>query len=116
MKKMRLRVSEKFDAAHRLNDYEGKCARLHGHTWRLELYLEVEEIGKNGISIDFQEVKDYLKELLPDHQNINEYWGMKYPTAENLVMYFYGEVKKRFSSLRKVVLWETERNGVEYEE
>ena len=115
-KNMLLRISQKFDAAHQLNGYEGKCAQLHGHTWRLELCIQVGALAENGISIDFQEVKDYLKRFLPDHQNINEYLSMRYPTAENLAMYFYRNLKKRFPGLKKIVLWETENNGVEYAE
>lgn len=115
-KKMVLRVKEKFDAAHQLNDYEGKCARIHGHTWKVEVYIQVEEIQPNGISIDFYDIKSYLREFLPDHQLINDYLDMKYPTAENLIQYFYTEIKKKFPGLIKIVLWETENNGVEYSE
>ncbi len=114
--KMLLRVSEKFDSAHQLNDYIGKCSRLHGHTWRLEAYIQVDNIQKNGISIDFHDVKSFLREFLPDHRFLNDYLDMKYPTAENLVCYFYKEIKNRFPGLSKVVLWETETNGVEYSE
>jgi len=111
---MILRVSEKFDSSHQLNDYEGKCARLHGHTWKIEVHIAVSEIQPNGISIDFGEVKAYLRDFLPDHHNLNDHLNMRHPTAENLVLYFYREIKKRYPGLVKVLLWETEHNAVEY--
>lgn len=111
---MILRVKEKFDSSHLLNDYDGKCNRLHGHTWHVEVYIKVDKIHPNGISIDFSEIKKFLREFLPDHQYLNEYLDMKYPTAENLVIYFHQEIKKKFSNLIKVVLWETDQYGIEY--
>ncbi len=111
---MILRVSEKFDSAHQLNDYVGKCARLHGHTWKIEVYIKVDKLQPNGISIDFSDVKAFLREYLPDHRHLNEFLDMRHPTAENLVMYFYNDIKNQFPGLMKVVLWETENNAVEF--
>ncbi|MDH4129764.1 MAG: 6-carboxytetrahydropterin synthase, partial [Spirochaetota bacterium] len=68
----------------------------------------------NGISIDFQDIKSFLREFLPDHCMLNDYLDTRHPTAENLTLYFYREIKKRFSGLRKVVLWESETSAIEY--
>ncbi len=114
--KMILRVKEKFDSAHILNDFDGKCNRVHGHTWRIEIFIQVDEIQPNGISIEFGELKAYLRDFLPDHYLLNDHLKMNHPTAENLVIYFYQEIKKQFPNLVKVVLWETDQNGVEYSE
>lgn len=113
---MILRVIEKFDSSHQLNDYVGKCSRVHGHTWRIEVYIKVDQIHPNGISIDFGEIKEYLRNFLPDHHHLNDFLNMKYPTAENLVLYLYQEIKKKYANLVKVVLWETDQNGIEYSE
>ncbi len=115
-KQMILRVKEKFDSAHKLNDYHGKCSNLHGHTWQVEVYIKIKEIQPNGISIKFEEIKSFLKDFLPDHQYLNDYLNMHYPTAENLVIHLFNGIKKRYENLLKVVLWETEQNGVEYSE
>ena len=113
---MILRVKEKFESAHQLNDYVGKCSRVHGHTWQIEVYIKVTDIQPNGISIDFGDVKAYLREFLPDHYFLNEKLDMRHPTAENLVVYFFNEIKKQYPNLVKVVLWESDQNGVEYSE
>jgi 6-pyruvoyltetrahydropterin/6-carboxytetrahydropterin synthase len=48
-------IKDKFDAAHYLKDYEGDCANLHGHTWRVEVYIDVEEeFNKSNLSFKQQ--------------------------------------------------------------
>jgi len=112
--KMTLRIIEYFESAHKLNDYVGKCAQIHGHKWKIEIYIKVDTIQPNGISIDFGDIKTYLKEFLPDHTFLNESLNIRYPTAENLVVYFYDAIKKQYPNLLKVVLWESDQNGIEY--
>ena len=55
-------VKQNFSAAHFLKNYIGKCERMHGHTFRIEVYFNVKELDKAGISIDFKEIKAYLPE------------------------------------------------------
>ena len=65
-------VRQKFSAAHFLENYKGKCEKMHGHTFELEVHLRTAELDKSGISIDFGPIKEYLRDLVPDHQVLNE--------------------------------------------
>lgn len=106
-----------FDSAHRLDDYVGKCANLHGHTYR----LEVEITGKpdsRGIVVDFGDIKKIVnQEIISkyDHQFLNDLVPFQ-TTAENLVGYFFEILEQVFQEqnktqpyveLRRIRLWET---------
>ncbi|MDA2925480.1 6-carboxytetrahydropterin synthase, partial [Acidobacteria bacterium AH-259-L09] len=53
-----------FCYGHRLLDYEGKCARAHGHNGILEIELSSEKLDQRGMVYDFGDVKSYLKEFI----------------------------------------------------
>lgn len=109
-----LRVKEKFDAAHFIPNHPGKCKNLHGHTWKVEIFIKVKDIDKGtGISIDFSQIKKDLREILPDHKFLNQIFDFP-PSAENISRYIYKKLKEKGYNILKVVLWETEKNGVEY--
>jgi len=92
-------VQTHYDSAHLLRDYEGKCARLHGHRYVVEVALQVREVGSMGMAYDFADLKGHLKELASslDHQNINEIppFTKIESTAENQARFFFDEMKKR---------------------
>jgi 6-pyruvoyltetrahydropterin/6-carboxytetrahydropterin synthase len=94
MTKITLHTKTSFDAAHKLDEYIGKCSQLHGHTWTVEVWIkgEVEHRDKAGILFDFNKVKDLVKRL--DHEYLNSVLGFN-PTAENLVLFFYAELKNK---------------------
>ena len=72
-----------FAAAHKLNlDYESKCTNLHGHEWKAYISLSAKELDKNGMVIDFTEVKRFINKNL-DHKYLNEILPFN-PTAENI--------------------------------
>ena len=91
---MRICRKFKFDAAHYLPNYEGKCKRLHGHTW----FLEVEVKGlvdSEGFVMDFAELKKLVDDkviVLLDHLCLNDL-GLVFsvnPTCENLLGWAWG--------------------------
>jgi 6-pyruvoyltetrahydropterin/6-carboxytetrahydropterin synthase len=92
-------VQAHYDAAHLLRDYEGKCARLHGHRYVVEVALQAEEVGSKGMAYDFGDLKAHLRDLAQrfDHQNLSEVppFDEIESTAENQARYFFEEVKKR---------------------
>ena len=57
-----------FDASHRLLHYEGKCRNLHGHRWRVEVWLAGEIDERTGILVDFNVIRDVIERF--DHQVI----------------------------------------------
>ncbi|MDH7593743.1 MAG: 6-carboxytetrahydropterin synthase [Methanomicrobiales archaeon] len=68
-----------FDASHRLMNYEGKCRRLHGHRWKVEIWCDGEMNSATGIIVDYNQIRDVVERF--DHQVLlNE----KDPLAECL--------------------------------
>jgi len=109
-----LRVKDKFQAAHFLKEYRGKCEKMHGHTFIIEVQIKTKELNKTGISIDFKEIKKKLSEILPDHTLLNDVYDFN-PSAENLARYFYHELKKCFN-VTKVTIWESDDTAASYSE
>lgn len=64
---MRIRTEKTFDAAHRLPRHEGKCSRLHGHTWRVEVEVWG-EIKSANMVIDFGKLKEAIEQY--DHKTL----------------------------------------------
>ena len=59
----RVVVSGSFSSAHYLRGYKGKCEKLHGHNWKIEVEVEGEELDKKGLLIDFKKLKKILKNM-----------------------------------------------------
>lgn len=57
-----------FEATHRLIHYPGKCFRLHGHQWRVEVWIEGSIQEETQIIIDFNCIKEIVNRF--DHQVI----------------------------------------------
>jgi 6-pyruvoyltetrahydropterin/6-carboxytetrahydropterin synthase len=78
---MRLGVTDHIDCAHLLPGH-GKCGQLHGHTYRVELVVEGET--RDGMLLDFAELKSRMRTVLAryDHRNWNDF--LDYPTVENI--------------------------------
>jgi 6-pyruvoyltetrahydropterin/6-carboxytetrahydropterin synthase len=109
-----LKVKEKFQAAHYLKEYKGKCEKVHGHTFQVEVQIQVEELQETGIGIDFVDIKKRLSEVLPDHTLLNEIYDFN-PSAESLARQFYKELKKDFPVIA-VTVWESEDASATYSE
>ncbi len=109
-----LKVRDKFQAAHFLREYKGKCEKVHGHTFHVEVAIEAAELDRTGIAVDFTEIKKALAAILPDHTHLNEVYAFN-PSAENLSRHFYGELKKLFP-VAAVTVWESEDASATYTE
>ncbi|MCS7118789.1 MAG: 6-carboxytetrahydropterin synthase QueD [Archaeoglobaceae archaeon] len=85
-------VREKFSAAHSIPGHK-KCGKVHGHNF--EVSVEVEGELRNGMVMDFFDLKKLLKEILErfDHSMLNEF--LENPTSENIALYVFQELKKR---------------------
>lgn len=105
-----------FDSAHRLDDYIGKCANLHGHTYKLEVQVKG-RTDHRGIVIDFGDLKQIVNEQIIqkyDHKFLNDLLPF-HTTAENMVIFFFqiidNYLKKLINAqdieLQRVRLWET---------
>ncbi len=118
-------VQAHYDSAHFLRNYHGKCERLHGHRYVVELALATAELDQAGIAFDFVIVKKHLRDLAErlDHENLNdlEPFDELEPSAENQARYFYQEMKQRLpgemaSAILYVKVWETPTQFALYSE
>jgi 6-pyruvoyltetrahydropterin/6-carboxytetrahydropterin synthase len=109
-----LKFRESFDAAHHLDGYEGKCARVHGHRWVVEVEVSAAETDPNGMVYDFGKLRDMLRNILPDHVDVNQVYSDMNPTAENLARVFYEQMKARIPETIAVTVWETPECGATY--
>jgi 6-pyruvoyltetrahydropterin/6-carboxytetrahydropterin synthase len=119
----RLQVKTHFDAAHKIADYKGKCVRLHGHTWYLEVVIEGLDLDPRNILIDFSDVKRLMDHIIDkdlDHDYLNEKLNEKNLTAEFLAAWFFPLMKEALqiydSKLRlaRVCIWESPDCCVKY--
>ena len=118
-------VQAHYDSAHYLRNYQGKCERLHGHHYVIEVALMADELNRAGIAYDFVDVKHHLRELADrlDHENLNdlEPFTQLEPSAENQARYFYDELKRRLppgmgEALVYTRVWETPTQWAQYSE
>ena len=98
----KLRVESEFSAAHFLQHYRGKCENLHGHNYKVRLWVSGNSIDDSGMLADFALLKKALKEVLAvlDHGNLNEidYFNHN-PSAERIARYIFEKTKEKFSDL-----------------
>jgi 6-pyruvoyltetrahydropterin/6-carboxytetrahydropterin synthase len=109
-------VQAHYDSAHFLRNYKGKCERLHGHRYVVELALATEQLDRAGIAFDFVDIKRELRGLADhlDHENLNDLppFDELEPSAENQAKYFYEEMKRRLpapmaDAIIYAKVWET---------
>ena len=107
-----------FEAAHLLpNVPEGHpCRRLHGHSFRVEIYVEGEVDSKTGWILDFAEIKAAFVPLLKqlDHNYLNDIPGLSNPTSENIAKWIWTNLKPRLPILSKILVRETCTSGCIY--
>ncbi len=108
----------KFDAAHNLVNYHGKCEKLHGHTYKLRITLEGKP-DNEGMILDFTELKKIVNDLVIsklDHSYIND--TIYQPSAENISLWIWKMLEAPLHGsnyhLYEITVWETEDAFVTY--
>ncbi|MGQ9523738.1 MAG: 6-carboxytetrahydropterin synthase QueD [Armatimonadota bacterium] len=114
-----LRVEASFDAAHCLREYDGPCGRLHGHTYRVQVVLQGQQLSPSGMLVDFREAKCALNDVVQrfDHRLLNEVppFTTLNPTAENLARHFYEELRQVLGAcVARVTVWESPSSCASY--
>ena len=106
------------EAAHRLpNVPDGhKCARLHGHSFCIELHVSGPVDPLFGWVQDFAEIKAAFKPYYDqlDHHYLNDIAGLDNPTSENLARWIWSQLKPTLPLLSEVVVHETCTSGCRY--
>ena len=125
---------EHFNAAHRLfnplwddkknNEFFDKCnnANYHGHNYELIVRLTGVPNPETGYVYDMKKLSKLIREHVIsqfDHKNLNldtKYFKSINPTAENIAIVIYNILREKIEPVYelKVILYETERNFVEY--
>jgi 6-pyruvoyltetrahydropterin/6-carboxytetrahydropterin synthase len=106
------------EAAHRLpNVPDGhKCARLHGHSFRIEIHVADDLNEHIGWVMDFADVKDAFRPIFDqlDHRYLNEIDGLENPTSERLATWIWKRLKPALPQLFEIVVHETCTSGCRY--
>lgn len=112
---MDLNIEFNFCCAHRLPHYDGACARVHGHHYRLLITITGPVDPRSGMILDFEVIKRIVDERamsLVDHRDLNEL--LENPTAESLVVFLWDKLKVELPGLARLTLWETPEYSVVY--
>ena len=132
---------EEFELAHLLDNYDGACAHLHGHSYKAEITVESYIDEAVGMVLDFNILKKIIKDVIPDHYFISDSrfdnedsfqsklralfdeYGKRYKawpfraTAENMVCYFAKEIQKKLPAdvfVVNIKLYETTNSYAEW--
>jgi 6-pyruvoyltetrahydropterin/6-carboxytetrahydropterin synthase len=111
-----LRVVTHFAAAHQLKMVGSKCENMHGHNWKIEVYVTGGKLNAGGVLVDFGEIKVQVAEVMQklDHKFLNEldYIPDGKPSSENIAYFVATELQSRIdnSSARvsRVTAWESD--------
>ena len=111
-----LKITSQFAAAHQLREFKGKCEQLHGHNWKVEVYVTGEILGEDGMLIDFSTVKKATEKVLGDldHKFLNElaYFKTINPSSENIARHIYQSLGQYLNNknvrVSKVTAWESD--------
>lgn len=134
-----LKTESRFDSAHFLLDYDGKCRNIHGHEWRVIIEIASESLDDDGqtrdMVCDFGTLKKDLKEETEafDHALLVEEGSLKEstlsamteegfkiirlpfrPTSERLAFYFYQKMRDRGYDVFRATVYETAENSASY--
>jgi len=107
-----------FEAAHRLPNVSPghKCARLHGHSFRVRVQIEGPVGQETGWVRDFADVSCAMQPVLDrlDHYYLNEIPGLENPTSELLARWIWDRLAPSLPELSQVVVHETCTSGCVY--
>ena len=117
-----LKIITQFAAAHRLENFHGKCEALHGHNWKVEVFLAGERLDEAGLLVDFGQIKARTNGLLEeiDHKYLNELEAFREqnPSSENLARYLFERLAAALNRdgvrVSRVNVWESDSSCASY--
>jgi len=108
----------RIEAAHRLPQVPPghKCARLHGHSFLIGVYVAGEVQPQTGWVRDFADLSAAMTDTvdLLDHRYLNDIEGLENPTSEVLATWIWRRLQPRLPGLSRIVIHETCTSGCEY--
>ena len=103
-----------FEAAHKLPHHDGKCQRLHGHSWVGVVNVSNDRLitdgAKQGMVIDYSDIKKVLTPLVNeylDHHYLNDSLGLESPTSEAVAQWLFTQLRDKLDGLQSVEIHET---------
>lgn len=115
---MRLHKTFQIEAAHRLPNVPAghKCARMHGHSFRIDVEVDGPVDPHFGWVMDFADIKAAFAPLFDalDHRCLNDVDGLENPTSENLARWIWERLAPRLPLLSRVTVQETCTSGCTY--
>jgi 6-pyruvoyltetrahydropterin/6-carboxytetrahydropterin synthase len=115
-------IKRSFSAAHSLKEIGGKCEKLHGHNFTVEVSVATERLNSEGLVVDFRVLKDWTEQTIKefDHKYLNEIsvFHGKNPSSENIANYIFTQIARKAVipglSVTRVTVWESESAKVTY--
>ena len=108
----------RIEAAHRLPNVPAghKCARLHGHSFAIELLVSGDLGAESGWVMDFADLKQAFQPLYDrlDHHYLNDVEGLENPTSERIAVWIWERLKPALPQLSAVTVHETCTSGCRY--
>lgn len=106
------------EAAHRLPNVPAghKCARLHGHSFRIEIRISGDLVEPEAWVMDFADVKSAFQPIFDrlDHHYLNDVPGLENPTSERLAEWLWEQLSPRLPLLSEIIVHETCTAGARY--
>jgi len=115
---MEIRKSFTIEAAHRLPNLPPthKCARLHGHSFNIEIAVGGPMDPDKGWIMDYGDIKRAFEPLHGqlDHNYLNDIAGLENPTSEHLALWIWERLRPELHNLTAVIVHETCTTTCEY--
>jgi len=111
---MDLAVDFEFSAAHRLPRHPGRCFRMHGHSYRLQVVVRGDPDPETGMVVDFFDIEGAVAGVVEDVRDSCLNDVLENPTAEAIVAWLWARIQPNLQSLSELRLWETGQCHVVY--
>ena len=117
-----LKIVSQFAAAHQLRNFRHKCEQLHGHNWKVEVFLRSDQLDSVGLVRDFGEIKAATHQVLEefDHRFLNELepFREQNPSSEWIARYLYQRLGEQLNAgstwVSRVSVWESDTSCASY--
>jgi 6-pyruvoyltetrahydropterin/6-carboxytetrahydropterin synthase len=112
-----LKITTNFAAAHQLKMVSKKCENLHGHNWKIEVYVKGNRLNDAGVVIDFGELKGHINSIIErlDHKFLNDldfFSDSNPPSSEVIARFIANELEGCLRNpdvkVSRVTAWESE--------
>ena len=117
-----LKIVSQFAAAHQLRNFRKKCEQLHGHNWKVEVFLRSDQLDSVGLVRDFGEIKAATHQVLSelDHRFLNELepFREQNPSSELIARYLFQRLSEQLNTgstrVSRVSVWESDTSCASY--